>query len=63
MFQMRCSKCNALLAEESIRDGTIQIKCHKCKSFNKIERLVVNSKLDSGNIGQYTESDRQSETA
>jgi len=41
MLEVRCSKCHRLLLKEDMRDGEIEIKCHKCNTFNTVSRRIV----------------------
>lgn len=40
MVEYRCKTCNHLLAKEEIRDGKLEIKCHKCKTYNTVAVIV-----------------------
>jgi len=40
MIELRCKRCNALLAKEEIRDGCVEIKCYHCNTYNIIDRIV-----------------------
>ena len=47
MIQIRCRKCNTLLAKEEIRDGYIEIKCPRCNTYNTIDRITIDKTKDN----------------
>jgi len=56
MIETRCRQCSTLLFKESIRDGSIEIKCPRCNTFNIIDRIVINNyPIDSGKKPVYND--------
>ena len=60
MIELRCRGCNRLLMKEDVRNGSIEIKCPSCGTFNYIERTTVIRKrtievLDKNEYNIYTE--------
>lgn len=43
MIDFRCKACGHLLAKEGIREGALEIRCPKCKTYNTIK--VVGSQV------------------
>jgi len=39
--ELRCSKCHKLFAKEDIKEGFLEVKCHRCGS---IERFSFKAK-------------------
>jgi len=41
MKEFRCWKCRALLAEEDIKLGKLEIVCRKCNAINIIDKKTL----------------------
>lgn len=51
MIEFRCKKCNHLLGKELITEGSLQIKCPRCGTFNTLEQRkggMVDTKPSEG---------------
>jgi phage FluMu protein Com len=45
MIELRCKRCGALLLKESIVMGTVEVKCHRCNTFNTLSVDKMNHGL------------------
>jgi len=59
MLEFRCTNCGHLLAKERVERGEFEIKCSKCKTYNRVSFSDFGKEVDTFRPSVYDVRDQE----